>query len=159
MVITGSPVAVRCWRRPLAWPRTPTVFGPLACRPSARAGPPRRRRPPAWRAEPERPDDAGRVAPRAQGPTPAPTQPTGLARAFEGGPAALGPRYPRPGEAARICDACRGLIPLDFSEILGILTYLDIDTRPRPVHARQWRVARDGQLTLGYGGPAVRKLA
>ena len=63
--------------------------------------------------------DAGRVAPRAQGLTPGPHA-TGLSRAYKGGLAALGPRYPRPGEVARTCDACRGLIPPNFSESLNI---------------------------------------
>jgi len=44
----------------------------------------------------------------AQGPTPAPTQPDCLERS-RAGRLALGPMYPRPGEAARPCDACRGL--------------------------------------------------
>src|SRR5271157_6435719 len=120
MVITGSSVAVRCWRRPLAWPRTPAVSGPrLSAAGTSGAAEAAQAASTAGRAATAG-HDAGRVAPRAQGPTPGPHV-TGLSRACEGGPAALGPRYPRPGEAARTCDACRGLIPPDFSDSLDIL--------------------------------------
>ena len=80
---TASSVAARCWRRPLAWPRTPTVFGPLACRPPARAGPPRRCRPPARRAKPQRPASCRPRGPAGPGTHPGPRA-TGLSRAVRG---------------------------------------------------------------------------
>src|SRR5271165_5743273 len=77
-------------------------------------------RPPAWRAEPQRPAMTPAAWPR--GPRDPPRPPRNrIVPSVRNGPAALGPRYPRPGEAARTCDACRGLIPPDFSDNLDIL--------------------------------------
>src|SRR5271157_2991277 len=117
MVITGSSVAVRCWRRPLAWPRTPAVSGPrLSAAGTSGATEAAQAASTADRAATAG-HDAGRVAPRAQGPPRPPRN--RIAPSVRNGPAALGPRYPRPGEAARTCDACQGLVSLDFSELLN----------------------------------------
>jgi len=159
MVITGSSVAVRSGRRLLAGPRTPAVFGPLACRPPARAGPPGRRRPPAPRAKPERPAMTPAAWPRGPRDPPGPHA-TGLSRAFEGGPAALGPRYPRPGGSRADLWHMPGPNSTGFFRKSWYFRRTWILTLgPALFMLRRWRVARDGQLTLGYGGLAVRKLA
>ena len=161
MVITGSSVAVRCGRRLLAGPRTPAIFGPLACRPPARAGPPRRRRPPAWRAEAVAADMTPATWPRGpRGPTSAPTQPHCPERTRAG-------RLPWGWGSHGLVGAARTCgMHMPGPNSTGFFrkswyfrrTWI-LTLRPALFILRRWRVARDGQLTLGYGGPAVRKLA
>jgi hypothetical protein len=160
MVITGSSVAARCWRRPLAWPRTPAVFGPLACRPSARAGPPGRRRPPAQRAKPERAGhDAGRVAPRAQGPPRPPRNRIVPSVRGRAGCPGAGVATAWWGAAQTLWVYARASFHWIFQRFLIFSRTWILTLGLALFMLRRWRVARDGQLTLGYGGPAVRKLA
>src|SRR5271157_5717441 len=121
MVITGSSVAVRCGRRLLAWPRTPAVFGPLAGRPSARAGPPGRLRPPAGRAEPQRPAMTPAAWPRGPRDPPRPARNRIVPSVRGQGRLPWGRgSHGLVGGCADLVGICQGLIPLDFSEILDI---------------------------------------